>query len=164
MPYKDPLKRKQRSKEYYYKNKDKVKDYQQSPKGKMCNKISKWKKNPKNGYGLICENRAEYEYIYDRWLNSERCEECNIEYTKENKKSMDHCHDTGLFRNIICHRCNMKRRTKENSSGTTNIFKDKNGWMYKIVINGKTHCKYSNDLEWLKEYKIKFEKENLYNN
>mgnify|MGYP003624815895 FL=1 len=157
MPYKDPLKAKQNKKEYYQKNKDKIKKYHQSPKGKMINTISSWKFN-----GLICENREEYEYIYDRWLNSERCEECNKEYTEDNIKNMDHCHLTGLFRNILCHSCNMKRQ--DNSSGISNIIKNKNGWQYRIVIKGQRHQKYSNDLEWLKEYKIKFEKENVYNN
>jgi hypothetical protein len=129
----------------------------------MVSKIANWKQKTKNGYGLICENRDEYEYIYDRWLRSERCEECNKEYTEDNWKCMDHCHLTGLFRDIICNSCNSKRTTTENSSGTTNIHKKLNGWCYQIQINKKTHCKYSKDLEWLKNYKIEFEKKYLYN-
>ncbi len=159
--------KKEYGKEYYKNNREKIllqiKEYNQTEKGKMNTKINEWKKNPKNGYGLICENRDEYEYIYDRYLNSERCEECSKEYTEDNWKCMDHCHLTGLFRDIICNSCNMKRRTKANSSGTTNITKDKNGWQYQITIKGKRHTKYSKDLEWLKQYKIDYEKENLYN-
>jgi len=156
--------RKQYDKEYREKNKEQIaktiKEYHQSEKGKMSKTISQWKFN-----GLICENREEYEYIFDRWLFSERCEEpkCNKEYTKENKKCMDHCHDTGLFRNILCHICNMKRRTKQNSSGTTNITKRKNGWRYIITIKGIVHTKCSTDLEWLKQYKIDYENKYLYN-
>ena len=154
------------NKEYYENNREKIllqkKEYRESEKGKMNTKISNWKQKPKNGYGLICENRDEYEYIYDRWLNSERCEECNKEYTEDNIKNMDHCHLTGLFRNILCHICNVKRRTKANSSGTTNITKDKNGWQYQITIKGKRHTKYSKDLEWLKKYKIDYENKYLY--
>tara|TARA_R110000796_G_scaffold20528_4_gene61044 strand:+ start:417 stop:908 length:492 start_codon:yes stop_codon:yes gene_type:complete len=154
------------NKEYYEKNKEKIakknKEYNKTPKRQMGLKINMWKRN-----GLICENREEYEYIYDRWLFSERCEEpkCNKEYTKDNIKNMDHCHDTGLFRNIICHSCNMKRRSKENSSGITNIYWSnyKNRWVYRINIKGQKHSKSSKDLEWLKQYKIDYEKENLYN-
>tara|TARA_R110000803_G_scaffold135916_1_gene202868 strand:+ start:320 stop:796 length:477 start_codon:yes stop_codon:yes gene_type:complete len=157
MPYKDSLKAKQNKKEYYKKNKEKIKAYTQSETGKMCRKIAQWKL-----IGLICENRDEYEYIYDRWLLSERCEEpkCNKEYTEDNIKNMDHCHLTGLFRNILCHSCNMK--LQDNDSGISNISKNKNGWNYRIVINGKRHNKYSTDLEWLKNYKIEFEKKYLY--
>tara|TARA_R110002072_G_scaffold286733_1_gene451847 strand:- start:43 stop:477 length:435 start_codon:yes stop_codon:yes gene_type:complete len=138
-------------KQYREKNKE---------KHKKCFNICQWKNT-----GLICETRDEYEYIYDRWLNSERCEEpkCNKEYSKENKKCMDHCHLTGLFRNILCNSCNCKRRIKENSSGTTNITKYKNSWRYKISINKKIHQKYSKDLEWLKNYKIEYENKYLYN-
>ena len=150
-------------KEYYKKNKEKILKYKQNNKEKIkkCFNISQWKNS-----GLICENREEYEYIYDRWLRSERCEEpkCNKEYTKENKKCMDHCHLTGLFRNILCNSCNCKRRDKQNSSGTTNISwcNTKNSWRYKITINKKTHCKYSKDLEFLKNYKKDFENKYLY--
>ena len=150
--------------EYRQKHKEKIKEYYQTEKGKMNTKISNWKQKPKNGYGLICENRDEYEYIYDRWLNSERCEECNKEYTEDNIKNMDHCHLTGLFRNILCHICNVNKRM-DNTSGTTNISWDKtrNRWCYQKTIKGKIHTKCSNDLEWLKQYKIDYEKENLYN-
>jgi len=137
------------------------KKYHQSPKGKMCNKIANWKQKTKNGYGLICENKGEYEYIYDRWLRYERCEECSKKYNEDNWKCMDHCHLTGLFRDILCHSCNMKRQ--DNSSGISNISKHNNGWLYQITIKGNKHSKYSKDLEFLKEYKIEYEKKYLYN-
>ena len=148
-------------KEYYEKNKEKIKEQRGSETGKMINKINQWK-----FIGLVCENREEYEYIYDRWLNSETCEErrCNKEYTKKNKKCMDHCHDSGIFRNILCNSCNMKRRTKDNSCGIPNISKNGNNWTYRIQINGEIHRKYSEDLEWLKQYKIDYENKYLYNN
>ena len=156
--------RAKKSKEYYEKNKEKIlerkKEHDQTPQGKMTTRIGEWKLR-----GLVCEHREEYEYIYDRWLRSERCEEprCNKEYTKNNVKNMDHCHLTGLFRDILCHSCNTKRR-KDNISGIPNITKDGNGWRYQIRINGERHSKCSTDLEWLKQYKIDYENKYLYNN
>jgi len=134
------------------------KSYYQTPKGKMNTKISSWKQK-----GLICDTRDDYELIYNRWLESERCEECNKPYTTKNVKDMDHCHKTGVFRNILCHSCNSNKRM-DNTSGIPNISWDKssNSWIYKRTINAKQHSKRSKDLEWLKQYKLDYEKENYY--
>ena len=137
------------------------KQYKQSEKGKQVDRLGQWKRR-----GLKCKDKEEYISIYNRWLNSEKCEEtkCNKEYTDVNDKCMDHCHNTGLFRNIICRSCNVRRTENKNSSGITNIRKSINriGWQYVIQIKGKTHYKSSNDLEWLKQYKIDYEEEHLY--
>lgn len=134
----------------------------QTPQGRMSNKISNWKNKPKNGgLGLICETVEELEGIYGLYLSSERCENCNCPYTKDNIKVMDHCHLTGKFRNILCHSCNTKQNNR-NTSGIANISTKKNGWRYQIVIKGKYHSKSSTDLEWLKQYKLEYEKNNIY--
>lgn len=135
-----------------------IAQYRQTPKGKMSNKIQKWKYN-----GLICDTRDDYELIYNRWLESERCEECKKPYTPKNFKCMDHNHKTGVFRNILCNACNTNKRM-DNTSGIPNICWDKsrNDWHYRRTINGKIHRKRSKDLEWLKQYKIDYEKENYY--
>lgn len=133
-----------------------------TPEGKMKCKINKWKgrsrlQNP-NHKGLICDSREEYEYIYWYWFYSERCEECNKEYTIKNWKCMDHCHDTGLFRNILCNSCNLNLKSN-NTSKIPNIswHIQSNGWLYRREIKGKIYRKYYKDLEWLKNYKKEFE-------
>ncbi len=131
-------------------------NYRNSERGKIINKISNWK-----SIGLKCDTREDYNLIYDKWLNSSRCEECNCVYSKDNKKCMDHDHNTGLFRNILCFNCN-KNLNCRNTSGIPNISKYKNGWIYCRVIKGKRHRKCSKDLEWLKNYKKEFELKHIY--
>jgi len=96
--------------EYWNKNKDKLSEYnkvyQQTEKGKKSMMIKTWKQ-----YGLICE---DYESLYAHYLNAENCEECNVIFGKWGDgtatfKCMDHSHSTGLFRNVLCSRCNLAR-------------------------------------------------------
>jgi len=145
---------------YRQTHKEEIKIYQawydQTPKAKMNKTIGQWKFK-----GLISD---DYELIYNRYLISETCEECNKPYTTKNKKCMDHNHETGTFRNILCNACNTNRRMKINTSGIPNISWDKrrNTWRYTKMINGKLYHKSSRDLEFLKQYKIDFEKEHYY--
>ncbi len=114
--------------------------------------------------GLIWKTVEEIEGIYGLYLFSERCEKCNCLYTEDNRKCMDHNHDNGTFRNILCNSCNTNRRMKINTSGIPNICWDKrrNTWRYTKMINGKLYQKCSRDLEWLKQYKLDYEKEHYY--
>ena len=126
-----------------------------TPRGKMLKTITDWKFK-----GLIAIN---YELIYDRWYYSSHCENCKCEYTTKNKKCMDHNHDTGLFRNILCNACNANLNCR-NKSGIPNIswFKLNKCWRYIKQVNGKQYCKCSKDLEWLKNYKKEFELKHIY--
>tara|TARA_R110000772_G_scaffold52353_1_gene120033 strand:- start:5008 stop:5448 length:441 start_codon:yes stop_codon:yes gene_type:complete len=132
--------------------------YDNTPKGKMNNKINKWILS-----GLVCEDRDEYEFVYFTWLLNEKCEnpKCIAEYTENNWKCMDHCHKTGLFRNVLCRNCNNKTKDN-NTSGHNGISKNGNGWEYNIYNNKVRHSKFSKDKEWLIQYKEDYEKEHLY--
>ena len=68
-----------------------------SPKSHM---IYNWKKS-----GLICD---DYNALYETYIGTMECEHCQIEFTKNNWRCLDHNHETGLFRKIVCHRCNNK--------------------------------------------------------
>jgi len=106
-------KRKEQRKEYYEQNKEKIKEYKkeylkeyfQTDQGKKAHKISKWKQS-----GLICE---DYDKLYEHYINTNECDNCGIELVEgnygSNKKCMDHSHRTGLFRNILCNKCNIMR-------------------------------------------------------
>tara|TARA_R110000868_G_C10621668_1_gene742353 strand:+ start:148 stop:612 length:465 start_codon:yes stop_codon:yes gene_type:complete len=137
-----------------------------TPKGKMNKTISGWKLAPRRKYHnplpLICSNREEYEIVYNRWLNSIKCEnpKCNKEYSIKNKKCMDHCHKTGQFRNIICNSCNVKLTHKTIIPNIT-YSKKLDGWRYVIQINNIQHSKFSKNKDWLLNYKEDYEKEHL---
>jgi hypothetical protein len=61
--------------------------------------IYNWKKR-----GLIYDN---YDELYEVYINTMECQYCQTEFTKNNCRCMDHNHETGLFRKIICNRCNV---------------------------------------------------------
>ena len=63
------------------------------------NMIYNWKKS-----GLICD---DYNALYETYIGTMECEHCQIEFTKNNWRCLDHNHETGLFRSIVCHRCNV---------------------------------------------------------
>ena len=134
--------------------------YNQTPKRKKSNRISNWKH-----IGLI-ETQAEIDEIYNRYLESKYCEifVCSKEYTTDNKKCMDHCHDTNKFRNVVCNSCNTKMNSA-NKSGIPNIRWNKQykGWCYEITINGQKHSKCSKDKAYLIEYKKDYEETYLFN-
>ena len=131
--------------------------------GKYSKKIGQWKSR-----GLIWETEEEIEGIYTLYLGSTHCEnpKCGKQYRNNKDKNMDHEHRDGKygpFRNILCQSCNVKMKDN-NTSGVNGIYwqKQSNGWEYKIKINGRTHCKYSKDKDWLINYKEEYEKKYLY--
>ena len=88
------------------------------------NRISGWK-----NVGLIHD---DYDMLYDKWFNCKNCEKCGHDFSYW-KKCMDHCHVTGLFRNILCLKCNSNLRM-DNTSGIPNISIDGGGWAYRKQI------------------------------
>lgn len=121
MPQRTKEETKEYKKQYYLKNKERLKklneewkiknpnynkEYFKTDKGKKSNRINTWK-----NYGVI---HNDFNQLYDYYINCKNCEECKIELIEgnygNNKKVLDHDHDTGIFRNVLCHTCNVKRR------------------------------------------------------
>ena len=94
--------KKKYDKKYREKNKEEKKKYRKTPNRIKSNNKRKWKSR-----GLKDSNNDKYEKLYDLYLNTNECDVCKYEFDKSNVKNMDHCHSTGLFRQILCHRCNM---------------------------------------------------------
>ena len=46
-----------------------------------------------------------------------KCSHCDKEFKNSRDRNLDHDHETGLFRAIVCHRCNVRdfyiRRLKD---------------------------------------------------
>ncbi len=100
-----------RSKKYREENKKKIqldkKKWGLTSNGKKSRKISDWKRN-----GLISD---DYDFIYNKYINTSNCDNCNCvltidRYITSTTKCMDHEHNSGLFRNILCNACNVKRK------------------------------------------------------
>tara|TARA_R110000824_G_C14773941_1_gene631239 strand:+ start:82 stop:516 length:435 start_codon:yes stop_codon:yes gene_type:complete len=117
-------KNKERNKEYREKNKEKLKEYSKeynknnlekikeirkeynkTEQGKKSYRISNWK-----SYGVISD---DFNSLYKYYLDCDKCEECFINLTTGKRcatsKCLDHSHETGEFRNVVCFNCNIKR-------------------------------------------------------
>ena len=104
----------ERNKTYYETNKESIKEkdkirrvvYDKTPKEIKRQTIKRWK-----GFGVIC---PDFDSLYCHYLNAEECENCGIEFGEFGSlggtwKTCDHNHETGEFRNFLCHRCNILR-------------------------------------------------------
>ena len=94
----------EKKKQYRIENKEKIieqkKQYYKTPQGKKNNIIGNWKYK-----GLILP-LDWYSILYDYYINTHHCEVCNNLFKSNIDRHMDHCHETGEFRWILCHSCN----------------------------------------------------------
>jgi len=126
----------------------------------------------KNGGLIITEE--EFELIYNEYIYATNCDLCNKEFKTRKDRHMEHNHQTGEFRNIVCSSCNQKKtdvkKRTDNTSGYVGISKSidekcKQGfiWKFRAMINGKSKCiKNSVDFDKLVEFANKWKIDNNY--
>ncbi len=88
---------------------EKRKKYGKTETGKKSTHISLWKRR-----NVKLRDNETYDDLYNIYLNTTNCKDCNVllvvgKRCKESK-CLDHDHNTGYFRDIVCHSCNCKRR------------------------------------------------------
>ena len=127
MPFKDPEKSKLYFKEYYQKNKQKKKEQHKEYREKNKEQRKEYNKeynklHPKSQYTICKDNwkkrnvldtfNDNYHTLYRIYKSTKFCDDCatQLDNCNKSRKCLDHCHQSGYFRGVVCHRCNMKRK------------------------------------------------------
>ena len=78
-------------------NKDKIREYKRTPKEIKGAIIRGWKKK-----GVICD----YDIIYEIYVDTKECDYCKFVFPSTRYRHLDHNHESGEIRGIICSKCN----------------------------------------------------------
>jgi hypothetical protein len=126
--------------------------------------IKTWKRR-----GLIATDE-EIEEIYQKYIYATHCELCNKQFPNTKDRCMEHDHDIGKFRNIVCVKCNMIKTDKQFKNAndmkyiTKMNIKDVNqgfGYRFRFVRDKKVIIKkVSIDLKKIQSIRDKFVNEN----
>ena len=94
-----------------YKSSLKKRLWRHSPQGYKSHRLSSWK--------IKHQIEGDLNILYDIWYEAEKCDYClkTLQPIYRIKNSMDsrtldHCHECGFARGILCSFCNLKNKLK----------------------------------------------------
>jgi hypothetical protein len=93
------------SRSWYHNNKDKAKEYGKEYQQTERAKHSAYVRYMKRTYGLT---EVEFQSMMDKQMGS--CAICSTslyDVERDRRPSVDHCHETGTVRGLLCGNCNM---------------------------------------------------------
>ena len=82
------------------------KKYRQTEEGDRATRISSWKT-------ILGVKHDNFNELYEHYINTHSCDVCHYVFDEHNRRCLDHDHETGLFRQILCNRCNIMDNWKK---------------------------------------------------
>lgn len=104
-----PTNDKEYMRKYRQKNREKINKYyreyyREHETKRKTDMISKWRTR-----GVIESPQYTFDELYEAYRYCGYCEECGKQFPDTYDRCLDHDHETGLFRDILCRVCNVKR-------------------------------------------------------
>jgi len=144
---KDPEFLRQKSRESYLRNHKRI-------------MIEKWEKV----HNVKLRDNESWDDLYNKWDEASNCNVCKIELVRGNSrngKCLDHDHETGYYRQILCRGCNVGYDIschKDNRLGIKYITQTNTGsYMFQKTIKGVRYQKTLKTLEEAIQYRDNFD-------
>ena len=135
-----------------------------NPTKHKSNSRMNWKKRG------IKIHEDDFDYVYNQYISATHCDLCKKQYPNSKDRQLDHNHETGEVRNIVCQKCNQRKNDRKiaNNTGHRHIVRVVSprrqlGYFFRIEIkrDGEKLCNTSRTtIEEAIEFRDNFLKEN----